>query len=133
MGVARLRMTPLTQETIHSLILPEVLTDRVAFGSMSVHAIPSFPEKSYGYLDCERGVADGIKNMLNGGLFQAVKVRVGRPDTFVPRGVPSEEVEGEKKKRKRAKKDSDDDRKKAKKKSNEKEVVNGIEVRDRKV
>ena len=33
--------------------------------------------------------------MLNEGLFLGVKVRAeeGRADTFVPRGVPSEEVE----------------------------------------
>jgi len=73
---------------------------------MSFNAIPFFPEKSYGYSDCERDVADGIKKKLNGSLVRGVKVRVedDRPDTFVPGGVPSEEVEGEEENRKRAKK-----------------------------
>ncbi|PUU77248.1 hypothetical protein B9Z19DRAFT_1128508 [Tuber borchii] len=69
---------------------------------MSFYAIPTFPEKSYGYLNCEQDVADGIKK-----LFRGVKVRVedARPDTFVPRGIPHEEVKGEKDMRKHAKKD----------------------------
>ena len=110
-------MTPSTPEAIHSLLPAEVLTNRVAFASMSFHAIPPFPEQSYGYLDCERDVGDGIKEGLKGSLFQGVGVGVegGRPDTFVPRIVPGEEGEMVKKKRKRAKKDGDDDRKKAKK------------------
>ena len=41
---------------------------------MSFHVIPSFPEKSYGYLDCERAVGDGIKKKLNESLFRGVKV-----------------------------------------------------------
>ena len=134
MGIVRLHITPLTPETTHSLLPPKVLADRAVVASMSFHTIPSFPEKSYGYLDCERDVANVIKKKLNGSLFRGVKVRVedARPDTFVPGGVPSEEVEGEKEKRKRAKKDGDGDRKKAKK-SKEKGVVDGIELRDRKV
>ena len=80
--------------TIHSLLLSEVLTDRAAVASMSFHAISSFPEKSYGYLYWMREVADGMKKMLNGSLFRGVKVKVedGEPDTFVPRGVPRDEV-----------------------------------------
>ena len=112
----RLHITLLMPETRHSLLLPEVLANRAVVVSMSSHAIPSFPEKSYGYLDCERDVAEGI-NKLNGSLFRDANVRVedGRPNTFVPGGIPSEEVEGEKDKRKRGKKDGDGDRKKAKK------------------
>ena len=63
---------------------------------MYFHVIPSFPEKSYGYLNCERDVADGIKKKLNGSLFRGIKVRFedAQPDTLVPRGVSSEEVKG---------------------------------------
>jgi len=134
MGIVRLHITPLTPETTHSLLPPKILADKAVVASMSFHTIPSFPEKSYGYLNCERDVADGIKKKLNGSLFRGVRVRVedARPDTFVPGGVPDEGVEGKKEKRKRAKKDSDGGRKKAKK-NKEKDVVDGIELRDRKV
>ena len=83
------------------------------------HEIPSFPEKSYGCLNFEQEAADGVKKELNGSLFRGVKVRVedGRPDTFVPRGIPSEEVEGEKKKKKRAKKGGEMIERKLKKKA----------------
>ncbi|RPA94717.1 hypothetical protein L873DRAFT_1830221 [Choiromyces venosus 120613-1] len=147
MGIVRLHITPLTQETAHTLLPPKVLADKAVVASMSFHTIPSFPKKSYGYLDCERGVADGIKKKLNGSLFRGVKVRVedARRDTFVPGGIPSdgEEVDGGKKtkkeKRKRAKKDDDDGddendgKKKSKKNKKEKGVINGIELKDRKV
>lgn len=118
MGIVRLYITRLAPETIHSLLTLKVFGDRAVVASISLHAIPPFPEKSYGCLDCEQEAANGMKKELNGSLFRGVKVGVedGRPDTFVPRSVPSEEVEGEKKKRKRAKKDCDGNRKKAKKK-----------------
>ncbi|KAG0126686.1 hypothetical protein HOY82DRAFT_569486 [Tuber indicum] len=136
MGIVRLHITPLTPETMHSLLPPKVLANKAVIASMSFHTIPSFPEKSYGYLNCERDVADGIKKKLNGSLFRGVKVRVedARPDTFVPGGVPDGGVEGKKEKRKRAKEGDDGDgKKKAKKNKKEKSVFDGIELRDRKV
>ena len=69
MGIVRLHITQLAVETIHSFLLRKVLADRAAVACMSFHAIPSFPEKSYGYLDYERDVAEGIKKKLNGSLF----------------------------------------------------------------
>ncbi|CUS13337.1 unnamed protein product [Tuber aestivum] len=135
MGIVRLHITPLTPETICSLLPPKVLSDKAVIASMSFHKVPSFPEKSYGYFACDRDVADGIKKKLNGSLFRGVKVRVedARPDAFVPGGVPDGGVE-EKEKRKRAKKDDDGDgNKKAKKSKKEKGVVDGIELRGRKV
>ena len=115
MGIVRLYITRLAPETIHSLLALKVFGDRAVVASISLHAIPPFPEKSYGYLDCERDVADGIKKKRNRSILRGVKVRVedSRPYTFVLRGVPSEEFEGEKEKRKRAKKDGDGDGKKA--------------------
>lgn len=62
---------------------------------MSFHAIPSLTGKSYGQLDCDRDVVDGIKKGLNGGLVWGVRVRFedARPGTFIPGGVLNEEVE----------------------------------------
>ncbi|KAG0634482.1 hypothetical protein HOY80DRAFT_986203 [Tuber brumale] len=135
MGIVRLHITPLTPETTHSLLPPKVLADKAVIASMSFHIIPSFPEKSYGYLNCERDVADGIKKKLNGSLFRGVKVRVedARPDAFVPGGAPGGGVEGKKEKRKRAKEEDDGDGKKKAKKNKEKGVFDGIELRDRRV
>ena len=76
---------------------------------MSSYAIRSFPEKSYGHLDCKWDFAEGIKKKPNGILCR-----------------------GEKEERKRAKKDGDSHRNKARN-SKEKGVVNGIELQGRKV
>ena len=123
MGIVRLHITPLAVETRHSFLPPKVLTVRAAVASMSFHAV-----KCYGYLDCERDVADRIRKKMNRNLIRGVRVRVedARPDTLGPRGVSNGEgFEGEKEKRKRAKGDADGDRKKAKN-SREKGVVDGI-------
>jgi len=72
-GVVRHHIRPLNPETIHPLLQRNVLADR-AVGSMYFNAFPSFPEKGYGYLDCVRDVADGIKKKLNEGFFRRVKV-----------------------------------------------------------
>ena len=88
MGIVRLHITPLAVETIHSFLPPKVLTDRAAVASMSFHAV-----KCYGYLDCERDVADRIRKKMNRNLIRGVRVRVedARPDTLGPRGVPNGE------------------------------------------
>ena len=123
MRIVRVHVTFLTLWSIQSLLLPKVLTERAVVASMPFHAIPSFPERSYGYLDSEGDAADGIKMKANGSLFQGVRTRVedARPDTYVLRRVFRKEVLREQDKRKRGKKDCDkkdcdDDRKMAKKK-----------------
>ncbi|PUU78257.1 hypothetical protein B9Z19DRAFT_1108389 [Tuber borchii] len=115
MGVVHLHITPLTPETTHSLLPPKVLAEKAVVASMSFHTIPSFPEKSYGYLDCEWGVADGIKKKLNESLFGGLKLRLRTPGLILSfLGAFSA-------------------RRKKAKKCKEKGVVDGIELRDRKV
>ena len=124
MGIVRLHITPLSLDTLPPPT--ESPRGRSSYCVCIFLRNPFLPREELEYLDCERGVAEGIKEKLNGSLFRGVKARVEdtRPDTFVPGGAGSG-VEGEKEKRKRAKGDADGDRKKAKN-SREKGVVDGI-------
>ena len=60
MGIFRVYVTLLTPGSIQSLPSPKVLAER-AFLHLSFHAIPSFPDRSYAYLDCEGDVTDRTK------------------------------------------------------------------------
>ena len=54
--------------------LGHILTsDSGCIHAMSFYTISFFPDKSYGYLNCEPEIADGIRK-LNGSLFWGVRV-----------------------------------------------------------
>jgi hypothetical protein len=101
-ATVRLHITPLTAETASS-ILPAG-TD---LSTVSYHAIPTFPENAYGFVDLPTAAAEKLKKKLHGAMFRGVKVRVeeARPEEWKERVAKQrEETKEERRERKREKK-----------------------------
>ncbi|KAI5847992.1 hypothetical protein BZA05DRAFT_404085 [Tricharina praecox] len=114
----RLHITPLTTATAAS-ILPAG-TD---LSTISFHALPTFPEASYGFVDLPVDAANKLKKKLHGAIFRGVKVRVqeARAEEWKKRTVeevPEDNGKVGQKKRKRAREEG---------------VLEGFEIGDRSV
>ncbi|KAL7268405.1 hypothetical protein RUND412_008976 [Rhizina undulata] len=123
----RLHIAPLTPETTSALIPPTILDDATK-KTISYHTIPTFPEKSYGFLNVSVEKAEKLKKKLNGLTFRGVKVRVdeARPETWKEKIEAPEEKQKEKKKRKRE--GEGEEEKKKKKKGKEEGVYEGYQL-----
>lgn len=119
----RLHITPLTPDILPS-VLPASL--RAAATDISFHAIPTFPEKSYGYITLPNMEAEKIKKKLNGSILKGKKFKIesARPSK---RQRHEDEAEAEDEPVKAEKK-------KSKKHKSEDQVLDGYELSpDRKV
>lgn len=78
-ATTRLHITPFTPD-----ILPSVLPDSVqsAATGISFHALPTFPENSYGYVTLPTMEAEKIKKKLHGSMLKGKKFKVetARPE-----------------------------------------------------
>jgi hypothetical protein len=121
-GYVRLHVTPFDQELLRLVIPSSVLPQA---RNISYHTVETFPEKRYGFVDLPTMDADKIKKRLNGAVLKGAKVRIqeAKPEA-IPQ--PTEEVADAKtKKRKKDKKD--------KKRKREDNVIEGVELQDRKI
>lgn len=117
----RLHVSPLNSEILPT-ILPGPLLDKAS--NISFHAIETFPEKNYGYLELPQPEADKLRRKLNGSTLRGIKMRVeeARPKKSL--------------KEKKAQTDEASDIKKPKqnkRKAKEDGVIPGHELQDRKV
>ncbi|TLD37479.1 hypothetical protein E2P81_ATG04291 [Venturia nashicola] len=104
----RLHITPLTPALLHSYIPPSLLPEAT---NISYHALQTFPEKSYGYVELPKMAAQKIKAKLNGSTLKGSKIKIeeARPEKRKAEDVEEEAVIDEKtpnkKKSKKAKKE----------------------------
>ena len=126
----RLHVSPLNSQLL-PVVLPESLLEKAS--DVSLHTIQTFPEKGFGYIELPEMEADKLRKKLNGSTLKGSKMRVeeARPEK-VRRGVGNPDGETS---------DADQARTKEKTKSREKpreegnkdSVIQGHELRDRKV
>ena len=78
-ATTRLHITPLTPDILPSILPASVQS--VATG-ISFHALPTFPENSYGYVTLPTMEADKIKKKLHGSMLKGKKFKVetARPE-----------------------------------------------------
>ncbi|MCJ1452467.1 hypothetical protein MMC28_002810 [Mycoblastus sanguinarius] len=120
----RLHITPLYEQLL-STILPDPVLQQAS--NISFHVIPTFPEKSYGYVDLPDAEADRLKKKLNGSVLKGLKMRIeeARPKKLTPENSLEDALKMEasdakvlRSKRKRVKEEG---------------VISGHELTDRKI
>ncbi|KAI9900527.1 hypothetical protein N3K66_004789 [Trichothecium roseum] len=157
-GYVRLHVTPLDAELLGIVVSQSVLPRA---RNVSYHALETFPERRYGFVELPREDADRLRAKLHGATLRGHKMRVekARPEARVV-GPKKEEEEDEednttraekKEKKKKSKKsrrnDDDDDNDKdgeelgvdadlgstSRKRKRDHNVVDGLALTDRKV
>lgn len=159
-GYVRLHVTPLDAELL-GVVVPQSVLPRAR--NVSYHALETFPERRYGFVELPRQDADKLRAKLHGATLRGHKMRVekARPEARAagPRNDGEEEGEDdtvraekrkkEKKERKKSKKsrnnDEDGDKDGAelgvdadlggtsRKRKRDHNVVDGVALTDRKV
>ena len=119
----RLHISPLDADLV-KIIVPAAVLPQAR--NISYHTIETFPEKRYGYVDLPQMDADKIKRKLHGAVLKGVKVRVEKAR---PEAVPEPAGDESKKKRKAAASEDGE----AKKRKRDRNVVEGVVLKDRKV
>ncbi|KAL0933921.1 uncharacterized protein CTRU02_210720 [Colletotrichum truncatum] len=124
----RLHITPFDQELV-KVILPSAVLPKAR--NISYHTIETFHEKRYGFVDLPETEAEKIKKKLNGAVLKGAKMRIekARPEEDYMPVLGDEEDKG--KKRKKKSKEQEEGTKKKRKRDHN--VVEGVELRDRKV
>lgn len=100
----RLHITPFTPALLHSYIPPSLLPEAT---NITYHALQTFPEKDYGYVELPRMAAQKIKAKLNGSTLKGSKIKIeeARPEKRKVKDVDEEEaIEEEASNKKKAKK-----------------------------
>ncbi|KAF9880442.1 hypothetical protein CkaCkLH20_02396 [Colletotrichum karsti] len=124
----RLHVTPFDQDLL-KLVVPSASLPKAR--NISYHTIETFPEKRFGFVELPEADAEKVKKRLNGSVLKGVKMKIekARPEeNYLP--VPGEEEESGKKRKKKSKEQEEGTKKKRKRDHN---VVEGVELRDRKV
>ncbi|WYZ35811.1 hypothetical protein EsH8_X_000458 [Colletotrichum jinshuiense] len=121
----RLHITPFDQDLL-KIIVPSAALPKAR--NISYHTIDTFPEKRYGFVDLPEVDAEKLKKKLNGAVLKGAKMRIdkARPaEDYMP--VADQEETGKKRKKKSK------DKEERKKQKIDHNVVEGFELRDRKV
>ncbi|KAL2264475.1 hypothetical protein VTK26DRAFT_40 [Humicola hyalothermophila] len=119
----RLHVTPLDAELL-KVILSATLLPKAR--NISYHAIETFPEKRYGFLELPNEDADKLRKKLNGAVLKGVKIRIERAR---PPGIPTPLGEAAMAKDKASKKADDTvwaEKDRGKKRKRDAEVVGGV-------
>jgi hypothetical protein len=118
----RLHITPFDKSLLDRIVPSSV---QPSAKNISFHALQSFPEKGFGFVELPKMEADKIKKKLNGAILKGSKVRIeeARPEKKAV-GVG----EDDEKPRKRSKEEKD-----SKKRKRDSEAIPGVELHDRKV
>lgn len=159
-GYVRLHVTPLDAELL-GVVLPQSVLPRAR--NVSYHALATFPERRYGFVELPRQDADRLRAKLHGATLRGHKMRVekARPEARAVRpGNDGEEEDNtvraekrkkekkEKKEKKKSRKNKDDDESDrdgeelgvdadlggtSRKRKRDHNVVDGVALTDRKV
>lgn len=119
-GYSRLHITPLDPQLL-KVVVPSAVLPHVK--NVSFHALQTFPDRPYGFLDLPSADADKIKKRLNGAVLKGSKIRIepARP-VNMPEPSPDAIVDTKSKKSKSGKRDK-------KRKRDAQEVV-GVELEE---
>ena len=126
-GYVRLHVTPLDAELL-KVVLSSALLPKAR--NISYHALATFPEKRYGFLELPNEDAEKLKKKLNGAVLKGVKIRIepSRPST-----IPAPLAEAAMAKEKAPKKAADGvqpKKDKNKKRKRDAEVLTGVVLED---
>ncbi|KAK7932436.1 hypothetical protein PG985_003148 [Apiospora marii] len=125
-GYVRLHIAPLDPD-LSSLVLSSAI--RPLARNISYHTLEAFPDRRYGFVEVPLARAEDLKKKFNGATLRGSKMRIeqARPESIPPpTGVVAAEDVKPKKSHKKEKKEK-------KRKRGEPEVVDGVELRDRKI
>lgn len=125
-GYVRLHIAPLDPD-LSSLVLSSAI--RPLARNISYHTLEAFPDRRYGFVEVPLAKAEDLKKKFNGATLRGSKMRIeqARPESIPPpTGIVAEEDVKPKKSHKKEKKEK-------KRKRGEPEVVDGVELRDRKI
>ncbi|KAK8131539.1 hypothetical protein PG984_007977 [Apiospora sp. TS-2023a] len=125
-GYVRLHIAPLDPD-LSSLVLSSAI--RPLARNISYHTLEAFPDRRYGFVEVPLARAEDLKKKFNGATLRGSKMRIeqARPESIPPpTGVVAEEDVKPKKTHKKEKKEK-------KRKRGDPEVVDGVELRDRKI
>ena len=122
----RLHITPLDPE-LFPIILPPGL--RATARNVSFHSIETFPEKRYAFLELPAMEAEKLKKKLHGSVLKGTKMRIEKARPEKRTSATEEEEKPDKKRKKSAKDDATGE----KKRKRDRDVLEGAELKDRKV
>lgn len=125
-GYVRLHIAPLDPD-LSTLVLSSAI--RPLARNISYHTLEAFPDRRYGFVEVPLAKAEDLKKKFNGATLRGSKMRIeqARPESIPPpTGIVAEEDVKPKKAHKKEKKEN-------KRKRGEPEVVDGVELRDRKI
>ncbi|KAK8018709.1 hypothetical protein PG991_007899 [Apiospora marii] len=125
-GYVRLHIAPLDPD-LSSLVLSSAI--RPLARNISYHTLEAFPDRRYGFVEVPLAKAEDLKKKFNGATLRGSKMRIeqARPESIPPpTGIVAAEDVKPKKSHKKEKKEK-------KRKRGEPEVVDGVELRDRKI
>ncbi|KAF1932988.1 uncharacterized protein M421DRAFT_53348 [Didymella exigua CBS 183.55] len=125
----RLHITPLKPELLRVYLAPSVLP---LVRNVSYHAVETFPERGFGYVELPEQEALKLRKKLNGTTLKGSKVRIemAKPEKRKAR----EEADAKDKPAKRSKKDKKERKEKSEKRQRSPGVFDGVELpEDRKV
>ncbi|KAI1872317.1 uncharacterized protein JN550_004036 [Neoarthrinium moseri] len=133
-GYTRLHIAPLDSDLL-SVVIPAAVLPQAR--NISYHTLEAFPERRYGFVELPTADAEKVKKRLHGATLKGSKMRIeqARPEAIPqPRGADEEEDEKAKLKRIRKEKKAKDRADKSNKRKREGgEIVDGVELQDRKI
>ncbi|RMX80023.1 hypothetical protein D0869_07872 [Hortaea werneckii] len=117
----RLHITPFNPDLLDRFIPPSL---RPEASNISFHAVQTYPERGFGYVELPAMEADRLKKKLNGSVLKGTKVKIEEAKPEKKRKVQSEESEDEDERaaRKKAKKE--------KRKKREEGVISGHQLEE---
>ncbi|ODA82187.1 hypothetical protein RJ55_00693 [Drechmeria coniospora] len=121
--IVRLHITPFDAE-LFKVIIPTAL--QPSAHNVSYHTLETFPEKRFGFVELPRMDADKLKNKFHGSTLRGSKIRIEKA-----RAEERVEPTGERTEKKRKK--VMDDTEGTKKRKRDRNVVEGVTLKDRKV
>jgi hypothetical protein len=122
--ITRLHITPLNPSLLQTYLAPTVLP---LAQNISYHAIPTFPEKGYGFVDLPKTEADKLKKKLNGAILRGNKVKIEEARPPKPALIAEEQL---------AMSEQQDDHsplQESRKPKRDLNTIDAIELQDRKV
>ncbi|KAK3316636.1 hypothetical protein B0H66DRAFT_561781 [Apodospora peruviana] len=118
----RLHVTPLDADLVKVIISSALLPKA---RNISYHAIDTFPENRYGFLDLPKEDAEKLRKKLNGAVLKGVKIRIepARKSSGIPTPLGEEAMAGDKSPKR---KESREDKAERKKRKRDDEKITGV-------
>ena len=127
----RLHVTPFNPELVKVILGSSILPKA---RNISYHALETFPENSYGFVELPKEDADKLKTKLNGAVLKGVKIRIqpARPAT-IPEPLGEAAMGGDKSSKRKESRDSGEKTKEKKRKRDQEEITGVVLEEGRKV